>query len=247
MRILLSIAALAVLSGCSSYRSISYDEAATFERSMLARAPIAHDNPAPNYTQPVNKKEDCKLSTSQDQLERKNFSAYWDGECKNGFAFGLGRNIAISDTHHYDKITIYDENRGDSLQPIAFYNYVENVIMYAVIGPKYPAKATLMQRMLNTVSGFEMQQKLLITDESGNEFEARADPFRTERIFINTPMGQFISYVVDDNTAMPVTNPNAVNLRAGTLDPRNNHTPGGVAVFKYGDGNVRHFKGGTKE
>ena len=118
MKAFLPFAALAVLTGCansanpSSLPSLTYEEASAFERSLLAREPVApqkHDN---LYTQPVNKKEACKLPSSQDQLNRPNFRAYWDGECKNGYASGLGRDISISDTHHYEEITIHDGRGG---------------------------------------------------------------------------------------------------------------------------------------
>ena len=81
------------------------------------------------YTQPLNKSVPCKLPTSQGQLDRNNFRAYWDGDCKGGFAYGLGRDIAISDTHHVEEITIYEDNGKAS--SAVHYDFVEQFVGYS--------------------------------------------------------------------------------------------------------------------
>ena len=60
------------------------------------------------FVQPVNKTEPCKLPTSRDQMDRPNFRAFWDGACKDGYAHGFGRDIATSDTHHLEEITVHN-------------------------------------------------------------------------------------------------------------------------------------------
>lgn len=54
------------------------------------------------YNQPLNKKVSCKLPLSTD-LGGGN--QYWDGNCKEGYAFGLGRDIYISKFNHVEEIT----------------------------------------------------------------------------------------------------------------------------------------------
>ena len=108
----------------SKPKAINYQEASEFERSLLARPAAAPPPPEKLYVQPANKTEPCKLPTTRDQLERPNFRAYWDGECRNGFAFGLGRDIAMSDTHHVEEITIHDGTGGDWSAPRVDYDFV---------------------------------------------------------------------------------------------------------------------------
>ena len=113
----LTLFSIVILSaGCattnSQFRSVKYSEAIEFEQSLGALTNMPSP-PEKLYVQPLNKSEPCKLPTSKEQQERKNFKAYWDGQCKNGYAYGLGRDIAISDTHHYEEITIHDGN-GDN-------------------------------------------------------------------------------------------------------------------------------------
>lgn len=98
----------------NQFRSVNYSEAMAFELS-LGSVPAMPSRPEKLYIQPLNKNEPCKLPTSKVQLERKNIRAYWDGQCKNGYAYGLGRDIAISDTHHVEEITIHDGN-GDNFR-----------------------------------------------------------------------------------------------------------------------------------
>lgn len=49
------------------------------------------------YIQPANKKEPCKIMfshTENDQwFKEETYKVFWDGECKNGYADGLGREI----------------------------------------------------------------------------------------------------------------------------------------------------------
>ena len=117
------------------------------------------------------------MPTTQDQLDRQNFRAYWDGECKNGFAFGLGRDIAISDTHHVDEITIHDGTGDDWSQPRVDYFYVNNVVAYSVGGSQFPQQTMLAEVMTNSVSGFDPYQKLMVTDANGRVFMAESHTF----------------------------------------------------------------------
>jgi hypothetical protein len=101
-------------------RALNYEEATAFERGLKSSVPAELSRQRPtHFVQPANKKENCKLPTTQDQIDRRNFRAYWDGQCKDGYAFGLGRDIAISDTHHTEEITIHN-GTGDNIVPLVW-------------------------------------------------------------------------------------------------------------------------------
>lgn len=240
-------------SGCASTgnygpkaRTISYDEASAFERSLLAKTVPGTQEPERLYTQPLNKKEPCKLSTSQNQQERSNFRAYWDGQCKNGYAYGLGRDIAISDTHHIEEITVYKDN-GDNLSaPRVTYDFVNNSVQYAVGEKPYP-KHTWYEEWISTQDDkYSVIYRLGITDEFGNSMLKEYTPFDTRRFFINDR--QNVSYKTTDNSSMPVVDPYAPILVAEILD-RKTLTTGGIALVRHGTGQVRHVKvtGNVKE
>lgn len=57
------------------------------------------------FIQPKNKSEKCVLKSSElEGLSLEGASLYWDGQCSNGKATGMGRVIAISKETHQEKI-----------------------------------------------------------------------------------------------------------------------------------------------
>lgn len=238
---------LALLTGCASSvqnipkaRAISNDEASAFERDLQAiPSQVSMEPEPPIYIQPVNKKEPCKLPTTQDQLNRNNFRAYWDGQCKGGYAFGLGRDIAISDTHHVEEITIHNGMGYNPDSPKILYDFVNNKVMYLTPRGKYPAASWLREDIWSSKNNFFVLFSLGATDESGNNFVMEHSPLRPYRVFLNDRRN--IIFRFTDNSAMPVIDASTVAFLAETLDPKT-RTAGGVAIVRYGSGMVRHIK-----
>ena len=226
-------------SGPEKPKKISYKEASAFESALLARESTAPKVPAKPYVQPVNKAEACKLPTSQDKLILPNLRAYWDGECKNGFAFGLGRDIAISDTYRIEEITVHDGTGDDSLQPRVDYDYVNNTVAYMVGGSRFPAHTFHSEQMVDSISGFNAYQTLTIVDENAKVFAVYSSAFGPVRYFVNTRTDNAIAYKFTDSSAAPVTDQNAAIFAMQIVDPKNNTT--GVTVVHYANGANRHF------
>ena len=234
-------------SGCAttaqqgpSARALNYDEASAFERGLKsAELPALWQPDSPLFVQPVNKKEACKLPTSQDQMERRNFRAYWDGACKNGYAFGLGRDIAISDTHHLEEITIHNGTSSNLDAPLVTYDFVNTKVFYRSPTGKFPASAWMEEEIQNSAGGFFVMFTTGIIDELGNSSAVRASPLRSNRVLLNDRRN--IIYRFTDGAGVPVLDPSAVSFTAETLDPKTN-LPGGVAIVAHGNGQVRHLK-----
>ena len=242
VHVILAIAVL-VLTGCASSggpRKVTYEEASAFERSLTARAkkPPQHEYV---YTQPVNKSEPCRLPSSQEQLTRPKFRAYWDGDCKNGSAYGLGRDISISDTHHYEEITIHDGTGDNWSQPRVFYDFVNNFVRYAVGGAKMPASTEIQENYINSYSGFSASQSISVVDQSGNASILQTSPFNTQRFYLSTNIDNAFIFRFSDNAAGPVINPNTATFAVELFDPQAN-TRGGFAIARYPNGEVRHFR-----
>lgn len=248
MEKLVYVASFAALIACttpgyaaSKPKAISYQEASEFERSLLAREATPPAPPEKLYVQPANKTEPCKLPTSRDQLERPNFRAYWDGECQNGFAFGLGRDIAMSDTHHLEEITIHDGTGDNWSAPRVGYDFVNNMVLYAVGGPQFPASTQLTEKMESSINGFNALQTLSVVDGRGNAYIIQSAAFNPQRYFALTQNYGALAFKFSDNSAAPVVNPNAATFAAEIIDPRTN-TSGGVMVARYPNGAVGHFQ-----
>ncbi len=221
-------------------RAIDFAEASAFERTLTATAVPAPQQSIPElFTQPLNKKESCKLPTTQNQLERRNFRAYWDGQCKNGYAFGLGRDIAISDTHHLEEITVHDGTGSNLKSPTVSYDFVNNKVNYIVPGEKYPASSWYSEDIRANENNFFISYSIGTTDESNNRAGMSYSPFMATRFFINERGN--ISYKFTDNSALPVVDPSSVSFLMEILDPKTNMA-GGVAIVRYGNGQVRHVK-----
>lgn len=69
-----------------------------------------------SYVQPYNKKEKCKLWMEHNAgeffwLEDDSYKIFWDGECKDGFASGLGREIETADMMDKWGLAIYKKGK----------------------------------------------------------------------------------------------------------------------------------------
>lgn len=241
-RKLLTLVAFAALTACATGPvAITYDEASAFERSLLAQETVAPKRPELLFVQPVNKSEDCKLPTSQDQLNRPNFRAFWDGGCKDGFAFGLGRDIAISDTHHVEEITIHDGTGDNWSQPAVTFDFVNSMVAYGIGGKEFPERTVLLEKMDNSLSGFNALQTLSVVDKLGNSYVVQSSAFNPERVFFLSENNGAIIYKFTDLSAAPAISPDALVFSTELVDPRTNKS-GGVGGAVFANGTAKHYK-----
>lgn len=66
------------------------------------------------WVQPNNKNQPCKIYVAyykEDPTEDNSFKLYWDGQCKNGYAHGLGREFNIADVTNVWQIAIYKKGK----------------------------------------------------------------------------------------------------------------------------------------
>ena len=237
----------ALASGCAtttqqgpSARALNYDEASAFERSLKsAELPALLQPDSLLFVQPINKKEACKLPTTQDQMELRNFRAYWDGACKNGYAFGLGRDIAISDRHHVEEITIHNGTSGRPDAPSVLYDFVNTKVLYSSPTGKFPAGFLMEEEIQNSAGGFFVMFTTSVTDELGNTSAVRASPLRPSRELLNHRRN--IIYRFTDAFGLPSVDPSVVSFTAETLNPKTN-LAGGVVIVGHANGQVRHLK-----
>lgn len=236
------IALMPSLSGAQQYssqaRPINYDEASAFERSLKANEVPPLQKAEQMYTQPVNKKVPCKLPTTKDQVERRNFRAYWDGQCKNGYAYGLGRDIAISDTHHMEEITMHDGSEDSSRATAVTYDFVNNQVRYHVSGGEYPESSDVNEAIYDTMNGFNVLYTIMTVDRLGNSLGMQFSPFSPVRILLDVESQ--IVYRFTQNTLASAASPSEVTFISEIINPKT-RTPGGVSVVRYGNGQVQHL------
>ena len=241
----LLLTSFSILALCSSVyaqeiKPVGYDEASFFERALLARDRPSIEIPKKIFTQPINKKESCKLPTTSDQLGRSNFRAYWDGDCKNGYAFGLGRDIAISDTHHMEEIVIHN---GTGLwykgMPAVTYDFVNNSVRYWVVGEKFPELSGLSESMSNSISGFSVNYRAAKVYPDGSMSTVDFSPFSPWRFY--QEVDQRIVYRFSDHALAPFVDYSQNTFVMEVVDPKDGKV-GGVAIVRFGKDKVQHFQ-----
>ncbi len=239
----LGITALTLLlTACATGpRKVSMAEATASENQIItaARNQTVPAPPEKLYIQPVNKTEPCKLPTSKEQLERKNFRAYWDGDCKDGYAYGLGRDIALSDTHHMEEITIYNSDRDSNGQPMRLIDYVHNSGRYGVTGQAFPATAGYNEFVTNNGTDFSIKFLAGATDEKGSLRYLESSPFSPVKVTVNQSHGK-PAYVLVDYSALPATSDQA-QMALFAADPATKK-PAGFRIVRFRNGVIQHQK-----
>ncbi len=101
-----------LLSGCAgkSIDKVEDEEVNKYEKTYMTEYELIKQkngkfNPKYKLIQAQNKKEECKIALStkfEDKSQEAGFSLFWDGECENGYASGIGRailNTLVDSTH----------------------------------------------------------------------------------------------------------------------------------------------------
>jgi hypothetical protein len=222
---------------------VTYAEAMAYENSLTAGDVSALQKPAALFTQPLNKNEGCKLPTSQDQLDRSNFRAYWDGACRDGYAYGLGRDIAISDTHHIEEITIHDGKPSGSTGIVVDYDFLRNGVAYCSIGKQWPSRSCLMERYDNGAEGFDLKRTIGVTDSQGRTFAFQSSPLSPVKVIME--VNGNLLYKFTDLSSVPSSNPSAIISSVEILDKQaspSEEQATGYAIVRYRNGQVRNIK-----
>jgi len=220
-------------------KKISFKKAIASESSLKSEPRTPFVVPKRLYTQPVNKEQECKIVTSQDQLDHKNFRAYWDGECRDGYAFGFGRDIAISDSHHYEELTIYAEHGDNSYAPSVGYDFVNNSVTYAINGSQHPALKAVTEIIKDDFEGFSITYLARKIDENGEGESIVYSPLRTQKIL--SLADQNIFYQITNDTASPSIDPNSIKIQYQVMNAKTGSEVG-VGIVAFGNGAVRHYQ-----
>ena len=108
----LLVATMYLFSGCVGQPSIPKVEE--------AEVGIYEENykPAFKWVQPKNKKEECKVwvgyNPQDDRTIKSGYAFYWDGDCKDGYADGLGSAFETAQFADRQQIAIYSKGNPDT-------------------------------------------------------------------------------------------------------------------------------------
>lgn len=97
------------------YSNIQQDKLSQYEKNYLAEFEnFTKTLPQPKYKfiQPWNKKGACKIAVPDgdaDPTRDSSYKIFWDGECKDGYAYGLGREIEKGNMKDAWQIGVYEK------------------------------------------------------------------------------------------------------------------------------------------
>lgn len=107
-------------------------------RDNYKKAIEGRENKKTAYFQPVNKTEKCLAPNIDFENEfPASPTLYWDGECSDGYASGLGRIITVVGDNHYE--SIIDLKNSTSIDagsfPLIYRNFREKLVFRGILTP----------------------------------------------------------------------------------------------------------------
>ncbi|MBV5277577.1 MAG: hypothetical protein J0647_00750 [Campylobacteraceae bacterium] len=128
----LLVSSIYLLSGCVSQPSIpkvEEAEIAKYEKAYMAeyeriKIEMASSKINKTWVQPKNKKEECKVKSAF-QTNKPDYSLFWDGECKDGYAEGLGSTFEIEQFSNRQEIAIFKKGEPDTYR--VFFNHLDGI------------------------------------------------------------------------------------------------------------------------
>lgn len=102
---------LFIFTGCISKNSSN--DISNLEKKLILESKITNtqNNINSKWIQASNKNEECKvyvqIENKNDRTLDENFKIFWDGDCKNGYAIGLGREFEKNSQPISESIAIY--------------------------------------------------------------------------------------------------------------------------------------------
>ena len=130
----------------SKFEAVSAEDAIKWEGYKAQKSGNEQiDGLVVSWVQPANKKEPCKIFDASQptpgqtsRWDNKENRAYWDGSCKSGYAFGLGREFVQVDGELVSCLADYKEVRTKPLYYLDTY-YDRNYVKFSANSPPYYA------------------------------------------------------------------------------------------------------------
>lgn len=111
-----------------------------------------NDKKIVKWIQASNKEEPCKVfvgsSTDDDRTVNPEYQIFWDGKCKNGLAYGIGREFVRGVLVDMEAIAIYS---GKQIEPDYYIHKfnLDNVLIEGELNKGYVVKTTIEETNMN--------------------------------------------------------------------------------------------------
>lgn len=215
--------------GCATHNpnQLSLEEADAARQQLIAKKQLAPGYTPVNYVQPINKKQACKFPFSKEYTSLTNAKIYWDGNCKDGYAYGLGRVIFRSDLEDFDGITLADfRAKKNNFEIDIFYD--QNLIR-SYSYPNDWAGPVVSQDLTFSAEGELFEVNRYTDDATGEVYTSYSSPFNPiDRISV---VKDGVQYNFLDFSKVPQETVDQVSERWVLTDPADtSFTPIGVGL-----------------
>lgn len=190
------------------------------------------------WIQPINKKQQCKIFVSgyKDKIDSfiSDNKFYWDGECKNGFAYGLGREFVKGVEKDQETLGVYS---GNQTAPI--YYYMKDNLLNAFTLGKETSKdnGKYLSVVINdSVNNFNIFNIIAANDDNVL-YTSMLSPFSMIKVF--SKVYPNFSYVIKD-FSQELNSPIKFEIYL-----QKNNIPFGYVVYIKKDGNIVSGKYGA--
>jgi hypothetical protein len=127
-----------------------------YEKTCLAEyeriKQVYKNNIIVKWIQATNKKEPCKIHVGilnqNDRTNDPEYKIFWDGKCKNGYAYGLGREFEKGILTNMEAIAIYSGKKEEPKYYIQK-NNLKNILIEGNINNGYIVKTFIKNEGLN--------------------------------------------------------------------------------------------------
>lgn len=165
--LLLAILAIMTISGCKSLETkpqlakISDAESTKYIDSYLNEYNKSisgyRDNSKVKWVQASNKKEECKVYIEYSDVDftlQNNFKINWDGDCKDGYASGLGREFKTGSSIDITSIVVYEGEPRKEPKYYIVWDHLNNHVQEGDINNQYAVVTTVNNVDFNLIIHF---------------------------------------------------------------------------------------------
>lgn len=220
----------AILAGCApiqpvvQYREVSDEEAFSFIAKHSSTDQLTQHF-EPTFIQPQNKDVQCKIEAVTEEQITSSGKTFWSGECKNGYAHGLGTFIYISDSSHFQSVLrILEAGRIKNTYSVV-YDYVNDIKIYRHVGGNINNGSYAIEKISNENSHIIPVYNFQF-DDTHSQIDIKMSPYLDELQAI---------YTTGDLNYIYIGSSNDFEYWQGTHNRRTNQYEGfAVRKFKRG-------------
>jgi len=224
------LASAILVTGCSSVKTVSPEEADQVIKAVQAPGPVKIDKVV--WVQPDNKSEACKTYFLDPPADTSKLKVTWDGACKDGYAFGLGREFVVGGGHDQSMVATYV---GGKVKP---QYHSSNNYSLGLYGYGDPDKGVAFVSKTGNAATGEGYEQVLAVRQGESTYARRYTVASGEMTFVKLFPSDFaVMITTPSDPTSPVQK--IIALRKGSL-----YANYGIVKYRNGSVEMKKIEGG---